>query len=157
MLKYYCIKLFIFDPVSKKVDRVFEDKKDDRFTWQAGTIPESNSVLFSYYPDSIEREIQSDDDSSIAGIVLLNMETGKVKQIYKYIWGMAGNKEKLYICCAKAGVGKRNYNILYEVDMATKKKKKLDVSIVVTECLALWDNTCVPIHLKHLDTCPMTA
>ena len=143
LLKHYCIEPFIFDPVSKEVDRVFEDKEDDRFTWSVGTIPESNSVLFSYYSDSVQRNCD-ENDCSTSGIALLNMETGKVKQIYKihkYIWGVAGNEEKLYICCAKAGVGKRNYNILYEVDMATKKKKKLDVPIVVTEKLELWDNT----------------
>ena len=143
LLKHYCIEPFIFDPVSKEVDRVFEDKEDDRFTWSAGTMPESNSVLFSYYSDSVQRNCD-ENDCSTSGIALLNMETGKVKQIYKihkYIWGVAGNEEKLYICCAKAGVGKRNYNILYEVDMATKKKKKLDVPIVVTEKLELWDNT----------------
>ena len=125
------------------MDRVFEDKEDDRFTWSVGTIPESNSVLFSYYSDSVQRNCD-ENDCSTSGIALLNMETGKVKQIYKihkYIWGVAGNEEKLYICCAKAGVGKRNYNILYEVDMATKKKKKLDVPIVVTEKLELWNNT----------------
>lgn len=143
LLKHHCIEPFIFDPVSKEVDRVFEDKKDDRFTWSAGTIPESNSVLFSYYSDNAERNC-NENDCSTSGIALLNMETGKVKQIYKihkYIWGVAGNKEKLYICCAKSGVGKRNYNTLYEADLATNKKKKLDVPIVVTEKLELWDNT----------------
>ncbi len=50
LLKHYCIEPFIFDPVSKEVDRVFEDKEDDRFTWSAGTIPESNSVLFCLFP-----------------------------------------------------------------------------------------------------------
>ncbi len=121
---------------------MFPDKKDDRFTWFVGNVPELNSVLFSYRSDNKERECGV-NECSTSRIALLNMETGQVRQIYKlhkYIWGVAGNKEKLYILCAKSGVQKRDKNILYEIDMATKEKRKLKIPIVATEKLSLWDN-----------------
>lgn len=146
MLDCYCIEPFVFDSSFGNLDRVFYDENDDRFTWRVSTIPQDDAVLFSYYSEKEDDEKldNSDYESAASDIAMLDMETKDVRIIYQtnqYVWGLAGNGEKLYLATAPGGTSDKKFNKCYEIDLETNQSMELDIPICVTGDMALWENT----------------
>lgn len=145
MLDCYCVEPFVFDSSFGNIDRVFYDKNDDRFTWRISTVPQDDAVLFSHYSEKEDDEKldNSDEESAASDIAILNMETKDVRTIYQtdqYVWGLAGNTEKLYLATAPGGTSDKKYNKCYEIDLETNQSMELNMPICVTGDMALWDN-----------------
>lgn len=145
MLDCYCVEPFVFDRNFKNSDRVFYDKNDDRFTWRASTDPQNDAVLFSHYSEKEDDEKMdnSDYESAASDIAMLDMETKEIKTLYQtnqYVWGVAGDAEKLYLATAPGGTSDRKNNQCYEIDLKTKKSMELDIPVCVTGDMALWEN-----------------
>lgn len=146
MLDCYCIEPFIFDSNFDSLNRVFYDKNDDRFTWRVSTVPQNNVVLFSHYSEEEDDEKldNSDYESAASDIALLDMGTKNVRTIYQtnqYVWGLAGNIEKLYLATAPGGTSDKKFNKCYEIDLKSKQSMELNIPICVTGDMALWKNT----------------
>lgn len=146
MLDCYCIEPFVFDSSFGNLDRFFYDETDDRFTWRVSTIPQDDAVLFSHYSEKEDDEKldNSDYESAASDIVMLDMETKDVRTIYQtnqYVWGLAGNAEKLFLATAPGGTSDKKFNKCYEIDLETNQSKELDIPICVTGDMALWENT----------------
>lgn len=146
MLDCYCIEPFVFDDRFGNLDRVFYDENDDRFTWRVSTVPKDDAVLFSHYSEKEDDEKLDDSDyeSAVSDIAILDMETKDIRTIYQtdqYVWGLAGNAEKLYLATAPGGTSDKKLNKCYEIDLETRQSMELDIPICVTGDMALWENT----------------
>lgn len=154
LLDNFCMEPFVFGEDFTQLSRVFYDEKDDRVTWTASTIPEKDSVIFSYYSDEAERRSDetAEEDSAGSDIAILDMQTEEIRNVYhtdRYVWGVASDGDILYICSAPSGTSNKKKNKCYEVNLATQESKELDIPVCITGDMALWNH--VLYFLGYID------
>ncbi len=154
-LNHYCIEPNLFDLKSGKLEKIFPDTNDDRFTWAVTCDPEANHLYFSYYSDNLQRgnleeynkqnytEETEVPDCAPSTICAVDVNTEKVTPIYwtdDYIWGIAINGSNLYYSGSKSSISPKEDHTCYMVDLRTKEKTNLDIPILISGDMAVWDN-----------------
>lgn len=148
-LEKYCIEPFLYDLDTGEVVQVFPDPDDDRFTWSAVSDPNNNKVYFSYYSDSLGRELMdmAEDveypEEPPSTICVLDMDAETVSEVYEtdgYIAGMAADGDYLYYGGAESSFSPDEDFKCYRIDIKSGERTELPAPVVITGQMAYWDN-----------------
>ena len=83
-------------------------------------------------------------DCAPSTICSIDVNTQKVTPIYwtdDYIWGIAINGSNLYYSGSKSSISPKENHTSYMVDLRTKEKTNLDIPVLISGDMAVWDNT----------------
>lgn len=162
-LDHYCMEPIFFDLKNKEVRQIFPDENDDRFTWTATCDPKAEKIYFSCYSDNLQRgdleeynrqnhtEETEVPECAPSTIYCVDIQTEKVTpaaQTDYYIWGMAVSGEQLYYCGSNSSLSPKEEHTCFFVDLETKEQSELDIPVLISGDMAVWDNTLYCIGWK---------